>query len=71
MSERDYSSIPLSDEEKALIKEQIALHRRLEDMISTGNFYRIDSPFENEYASWQIVSAPSLTVTRKVSLYSC
>lgn len=63
----------LNDEEKALIKEQIALHRRLEDMISTGNFYRIDSPFENESASWQIVSQDKKTsfvlfATQKVTM---
>ncbi len=46
----------LSDEEKELIKEQIALHRRLEDIIENGTLYRIDSPFENEFCSWQLVS---------------
>lgn len=46
----------LSEQEKEQIKEQVALHRRLENMIATGDFYRIDSPFENEFCSWQIVS---------------
>ncbi len=47
----------LSDDEKAMIKEQTALHRKLEDLIATGDFYRIDSPFETEFCSWELVSA--------------
>lgn len=47
----------LSDTERAMISEQTALHRRIEHMIADGRFYRILSPFENEYCSWQLVSA--------------
>ena len=47
----------LSRSEKIQIKEQIALHKRLEGMIASGNFYRLESPFENDYCSWQIVSS--------------
>jgi len=47
----------LTDDEKEQIKEQILLHRRIEDMIYNGTFYRISSPFENEYCCWQTVSA--------------
>lgn len=66
----------LSDEEKGLIKEQVKLHRRLEDMIKTGTFYRIDSPFENEFCSWQIVSADkkrafALCATQKITANNC
>lgn len=63
----------LSEEETAQIKEQVALHRELESMISTGDFYRIDSPFENEFCSWQIVSADKNTsfvvfATQKITM---
>lgn len=47
----------LTDSEKAEIKTQIAQHRQIEDMIYEGDFYRIYSPFENDYCSWQIVSS--------------
>lgn len=47
----------LSRSEKIQIKEQIALHKRLENMIASGTFYRIDSPFKNDFCSWQIVSS--------------
>lgn len=47
----------LSRSEKIQIKEQIALHKRLEGMIASGSFYRLESPFENDYCSWQIVSS--------------
>jgi alpha-galactosidase len=46
----------ISDDEKEQIKEQVALHKRIEPMIYEGDFYRLASPFENEYCSWQIVS---------------
>lgn len=47
----------LDKSEKIQIKEQIALHKRLENMIAGGTFYRIDSPFETDRCSWQLVSA--------------
>ncbi len=47
----------LTDDEKEQIKEQILQHRRIEDMIYNGSFYRIHSPFDNEYCCWQTVSA--------------
>lgn len=43
--------------EKIQIKEQIALHKRIEDMIASGTFYRIDSPFKTDHCSWQLVSS--------------
>jgi len=47
----------LSDSEKAEIKEQVSQHRKIEDMIYNGDFYRLNSPFENDYCSWMTVSA--------------
>ena len=46
----------LSEAEKNEIKEQVALHKRIEPMIYDGSFYRIKSPFEKDYCSWQLVS---------------
>lgn len=46
----------LSEAEKEEIKEQVALHKRIEPMIYDGSFYRIKSPFDNDYCSWQLVS---------------
>ena len=46
----------ISDKEKEQIKEQVALHKRIEPMIYEGDFYRLASPFEKEYCSWQVVS---------------
>lgn len=46
----------LSEEERTMIAEQTALHRRIEHMIASGSFYRIHSPFEKEYCSWQLVA---------------
>ena len=47
----------LSESEKNEIKNQISLHRSIENMIYHGDFYRLESPFENEYCSWMTVSA--------------
>lgn len=47
----------LKTSEKIQIKEQISLHRRLEDMIASGTFYRIESPFNSDCCSWQLVAA--------------
>lgn len=47
---------PLSEEEKDMMKEQIAKHRELEDMVSEGDFYRLISPFEGNTCAWQLVS---------------
>ncbi len=46
----------LCDEEKAQIKEQISLHKKIEHMIYNGEFYRTESPFESDRCCWQLVS---------------
>lgn len=46
----------LNTSEKIQIKEQIALHKRIEDMISSGTFFRLESPFTSDFCSWQLVS---------------
>ncbi|MGB8452064.1 MAG: alpha-galactosidase [Anaerocolumna sp.] len=48
----------LSKEEKEEIKEQVETYKRNYDLINTGDYYRLTSPYENsDYTSWQIVSA--------------
>ncbi len=53
--ELDVSKV--SEEEKALVREQISNYHKYYDVIHNGNQYRIVSPFENEhYAAWEYVS---------------
>lgn len=46
----------LTEDEKEEIRKQVQLHEKIEDMIYEGSFYRIYSPFENEFCCWQTVS---------------
>ncbi len=38
------------------IKEQTAVRERLDDLIASGDFYRLISPFDNNTCAWQVVS---------------
>lgn len=47
----------LTEEEKNMIPEQVALYHKYNDLIRTGDYYRISSYLENgEYDCWQVVS---------------
>lgn len=46
----------LPEDEKHQIREQTARHRQLEALINDGTFYRLRSPFEENYCAWQVVS---------------
>lgn len=47
----------LSDNEKRVVKEQVAFYHKTYDLIRSGDLYRLVSPFENRYrAVWEIVS---------------
>lgn len=46
----------LTDKEKETIKEQIAFYKENRKLIQTGNFYRMQSPFEGNETSWMVVS---------------
>ena len=46
----------LSDEEKEEVREQIVHFRKYADLIQTGDYYRLSSPFEDAYTAWQFVS---------------
>lgn len=46
----------LSNEEKNQISVQTKKHREIEDMILSGSFYRLISPFDSDFCAWQFVS---------------
>jgi alpha-galactosidase len=47
----------LTPEEKAEIKDQIALYHKYYDVIHYGDLYRLITPFENDFrVAWQFVS---------------
>lgn len=50
--------LQLSDNDKAMIKSQVAFYKKHEQLLRFGKYYRLTNPFENrEYAAWQFVSA--------------
>lgn len=46
----------LSGEEKEEIKEQVLRYKQYADLIQTGDYYRLSSPYEDAYTAWQFVS---------------
>jgi len=46
----------LSVEEREKIKEQVGFYKTHRELIHTGSFYRISSPFKGNTASWIVVS---------------
>ena len=47
----------LTQEEQVQVRQQIALHSRIEDIVRTGDLYRLASPYEEDpqqprIASW-------------------
>lgn len=47
----------LSEEEKAVIREQIKTYKKYELLICQGDYYRLSNPFADELAAWMFVSA--------------
>lgn len=45
-----------TDEEKALVKQQVEQYKQLRPLIQFGNLYRLLSPFEGNETAWIIVS---------------
>ncbi len=45
-----------TDEEKAIVKKQIALYKEIRQLVQFGDFYRLISPFEANEAAWMFVS---------------
>ncbi|MCR4590186.1 MAG: alpha-galactosidase [Lachnospiraceae bacterium] len=46
----------VTDEEFEEIKEQIVFMKKHRGLLQSGNFYRLLSPFEDNYCSWMVVS---------------
>lgn len=46
----------MSDTELAEIKKQVEIDKKLRTLMRTGDFYRILSPYETNYCSWEMVS---------------
>ncbi|HHD9435322.1 TPA: alpha-galactosidase, partial [Streptococcus pneumoniae] len=46
----------LSVEEKEQVREQIQFYKKYRSLFQYGDFYRINSPFSCDSASWQVVS---------------
>jgi len=46
-----------TDEEKELMKKQVADYKKYADVVQNGDYYRLISPFDTrDYAAWQYVS---------------
>ncbi|RYM02893.1 alpha-galactosidase [Sporolactobacillus sp. THM7-7] len=46
----------LSDQEKKIIKKQVAFYKEIRPLIQFGDFYRIENPFVGNEAAWCFVS---------------
>ncbi len=46
----------MDDAETEAVKRQIAFYSEIRDLVRTGDFYRLQSPYDSNYCSWQIVS---------------
>ena len=46
----------MTAEELELIKEQIAMSKRIQPLVLEGDFYRLRSPFDTNECAWQLVS---------------
>lgn len=46
----------LSEEERVMVREQIAFVKKYRKLIHTGDFYRLKSPFEGNITAWMVVS---------------
>lgn len=45
-----------TDEEKALVKEQVAAYKQIRGLVQRGDLYRLKSPFEGNESAWMFVS---------------
>ncbi len=46
----------LTEEERAEVREQVKFMKEYRELLQFGTFYRLQSPFENNYAAWMVVS---------------
>ncbi|QMV44193.1 alpha-galactosidase [Cohnella cholangitidis] len=47
----------MSDEEKAIVKDQVRQYKDIRHLVQFGDFYRLRSPFEGNDTSWMMVAA--------------
>lgn len=52
----ELDSTRFTEEEKAAVKRQTEAYKKSEDLVLTGDLYRIDSPFETEFFTEAIVA---------------
>ncbi|WP_150265074.1 alpha-galactosidase [Paenibacillus tepidiphilus] len=45
-----------TEEEKELVKEQVANYKQIRGLVQQGNLYRLQSPFEGNETAWMFVS---------------
>lgn len=57
----------MTDDEIETVKEQIEFYKSIRTLVRTGDFYRIKSPYDSNYCSWQIVSKDK----SKVLIFGC
>ncbi len=61
----------LSDDEIKIVKKQVAFYKENRALLAKGDFYRLLSPFEGNFAAWEIVAPDKkkafVTVTRILS----
>ena len=57
----------MTDEEFEEVKAQVALEKELQTLVRTGDLYRLVSPFDTNYCSWEIVSKDK----KQVMLFAC
>lgn len=62
----------MSEEDKELARQQIRMYKEMEALVQTGDYYRLENPFENhDYVLWQFVSKDKKeTVVCGVRLHS-
>ncbi|HJA94794.1 MAG TPA: GH36 C-terminal domain-containing protein, partial [Candidatus Eisenbergiella merdipullorum] len=46
----------LSETEKAQVKGYVEIYKKLRHIICQGDFYRLESPFDGSYTTWEYVS---------------
>ncbi len=46
----------LSEDSKALVARQVAQYKKNRQLVNTGDYYRLLSPYETEYSAWMYVS---------------
>lgn len=61
----------LSEVEIEIVKKQVAFYKENRGFLAKGDFYRLLSPFEGNFAAWEVVnpegSKALITVTRMLS----